>query len=103
GRGSLPPWRAWRGPPLAAAALLRQPAQAERALRDLLDQVEAVLQALGAEAANVELLRDSGARQVMAGACADLMEWAAELDNLLDTSSTPGWGADRGEVAQGVL
>src|SRR5215831_12275366 len=101
--GDGQPLPALPGPPLAAAALLRQPAQAELALRDLLDEVEAVLQALGAEAANVELLRDRGARQVMAAACADLMEWAAELDNLLDTSSTLGWDADSVELVQGVL
>src|SRR5215471_18099484 len=101
--GDGQPLPALPGPPLAAAALLRQPAQAELALRDLLDEVEAVLQALGAEAANVELLRDRGARQVMAAACADLMEWAAELDNMLDTSSTLGWDADSVELVQGVL
>ena len=72
--GDGQPLPALPGPPLAAAALLRQPAQAERVLRDLLDEVEAVLQALGAETANVELLRDRGARQVMAATGTNLME-----------------------------
>jgi glutamine---fructose-6-phosphate transaminase (isomerizing) len=101
--GDGQPLPALPGPPLAAAALLRQPAQAERALRDLLDEVEAVLHALGTETTNIELLRDGGARQAMATACAGLMEWAAELDRLLDTSSTLGWDADSVELVQGVL
>jgi glucosamine--fructose-6-phosphate aminotransferase (isomerizing) len=98
--GALP---ALPGPPLAAAALLRQPAEAENVLRDLLGEVEAALQALGTETANVELLRDGEARRVMAAACSSLMEWAAELDRLLDTSGTLGWDADSVELVQGVL
>ena len=90
-------------PPTDAATLLRQPASAEQALSDLLGQVEAALQALSTEAASIELLRDSAARQEMAAACAGLMEWAAELDRLLDTSSTLGWDADGVEAVQGVL
>src|SRR5205814_5940057 len=57
------------GPPLAAAQLLRQPAAAEKALRDLLGEAEAALQALSTETAGVELLRDGPARQELATAC----------------------------------
>jgi glucosamine--fructose-6-phosphate aminotransferase (isomerizing) len=90
-------------PPLAAALLLQQPASAETVLSDLLGEVETALHDLGTETASIELLCDSPARQVMATACSDLMEWAAELDHLLDTSSTLGWDADGVEVVQGVL
>ena len=83
------------GPPLSAAQLLRQPAAAEKALRDLLGEVEAALQALSTETAGVELLRNGPARQELATACSALMDWAAELDRLLDTPGSLGWDAGR--------
>jgi len=90
-------------PPAAAALVLRQPAAAGKVLSDLVDEIGTVLDALGTEAANVELLRDGPARQAMAAACSGLLEWAAELDHLLDTPSTLGWDADGVEAVQGVL
>ena len=91
------------GPPLAAAQLLQQPAAAEKALRDLLGEAEWALQALSTETAGVELLRDGPARQELATACSALMDWAAELDRLLDTPGSLGWDADSVETVQGVL
>ena len=91
------------GPPLAAAALLRQPGNAEKLLSDLLGEIETALQTLSTETASIELLRDSPARQAMAAACTKLMAWAAELDHLLDMSSALGWDADSVEAVQGVL
>ena len=110
-----PPTRAWpartqraccRSCPArrsSAAQLLRQPAAAEKALRDLLGEVEAALQALSTETAGIELLRDGPARQELATACSGLMDWAAELDRLLDTPGSLGWDADSVETVQGVL
>ena len=98
--GELP---ALPGPPLAAAALLREPASAEKVLTDLLGEIDTALQALSTEAAGIELLRDGPARQVMAAACSRLLEWAAELDQLLDMSSALGWDADSVEIVQDVL
>ena len=91
------------GPPLAAAALLRKPASAEKVLSDLAGEVEAALQALSTETAGVALLRDSPARQALADACSGLLEWAAELDHLLDMSSALAWDADSVEIVQDVL
>ena len=91
------------GPPLAAAALLRKPASAEKMLTDLLGEIDAALRALSTGTAGVELLRDGPARQVLAGACSGLLEWAAELDRLLDMSSALGWDADSVEIVQDVL
>jgi glutamine---fructose-6-phosphate transaminase (isomerizing) len=90
-------------PPLAAALLLEQPAAAEKALSGLLGEVEKALRDLSTETAGVRLFGDGSARQVMAAACSGLMEWAAELDRLLDTPGIPGWDADGVEVVQGML
>ena len=91
------------GPPLAPEQLLQEPAAAEKALRDLLGETEAALQGLSTETAGVELLRDGPARQELATACSGLMDWAAELDRLLDTPGSLGWDADSMETVQGVL